>query len=51
MEKPNPYFPFAVAFDLLDPTLWRLGAWQAVAKTSDIKVDRFAKRVRISPNG
>jgi hypothetical protein len=39
MEKPDPNFPFAAAFNLLDPTLSRFGARQAAPQTSDIEID------------
>jgi hypothetical protein len=39
MKKPDPDFPFAAAFDLLDPTFWRLGARQVAPRTSDIEID------------
>jgi hypothetical protein len=51
MEKPDPDLTFAAPFDLLDPTLWRLGARLAAAKTSDIEIDWFAKRVWIWRKG
>jgi hypothetical protein len=50
MEKPHPDLTFAAPFDLLDPTLWCLGARQAAAKTSDIEIDWFAKRLLICAN-
>ena len=49
VKKTDPDFPFAAALDLLDPTLWRFGTRHAAPKTSDIKIDWFAKRTRITP--
>jgi hypothetical protein len=45
MEKPNPDFPFASAFDLFDPALRRLCPRQMAPKTSDVEIDWFAKRL------
>lgn len=48
MEKPDPYFPFAPAFDLSDPTLRWHGARQLAANTSEVEVDWRAKWIRFA---
>jgi hypothetical protein len=44
MEKADPYLALA-AFDLSQPSFRRIRARQASPETSDIEVERLAKRV------
>ena len=46
MKEPDPYFALA-ALDLLDPALGRIGPRQSAAETFEVKVDGFAKGIRI----
>ena len=46
MEKTDPYLALA-AFDLSQPAFRRIRARQASPKTSDIEVERVAKRVGV----
>ena len=47
MEKADPDFSFAAAFNLLHPALGRLCFRQAAAETSDVEIDRLSESVSV----